>query len=436
MVRASTEPERMSGAAPKLGRVTSVPPSLPQTARETSPESPWPVRLLNLKIGEYVDRMPQLWVEGQIVQLNRRPGARVAFLTLRDVDADMSINVSVPVTTLDAMGPAVKNGARIVTLAKPTFWAKRGSLQLEARAMRPVGQGELLVRLEQLKQTLGAEGLFDARHKKPLPFLPQRVGLIVGRASAAEKDVIENARRRWPAVQFEMRQVPVQGPETVTAVSRALAELDAMPEVDVIIVTRGGGSFEDLLPFSSEALVRAVFTARTPVVAAIGHDIDTPLIDFVADVRASTPTDAAKIVVPDLVGEQRHVNDLARRLTQGLLARFAAEQRHLHALVSRPALADPSVLVTARRDDIDRLVNRSGFAVKQQLTRARDSVQHTLAQVTALSPQRTLDRGYAVVQQRDGSLVTSRDEVCREDILKITVAQGAFAARPYTGTGS
>ena len=411
--------------------MTEVPAHLPQRADQTTPENPWPVRLLNMKIGEYVNRMSQLWVEGQIVQLNRRPGARVAFLTLRDADTDMSISVSVPVTTLDAMGPLVKNGARIVTLAKPTFWPKRGTLQLEARAMRPVGQGELLLRLEQLKQTLAAEGLFDARHKKPLPYLPSTVGLVVGRASAAEKDVVENARRRWPAVRFEIRQVAVQGPQTVEGVSAAIAELDAMSAVDVIIVARGGGAFEDLLPFSNESLVRAVFAAQTPIVSAIGHDVDTPLLDFVADVRASTPTDAAKLVVPDLVGEQRQLNDLNQRLSQGLRSRFAAERRGLNALISRPALSDPGVIVSQRRDAIDRLTNRTSFAMKQQLARATDRIEHARAQVLALSPQKTLDRGYAVVQHPDGTLVTSRDDVSVEDILKVTVADGNFAVTPY-----
>lgn len=419
--------------------VSEVPSSLPQRADQTTPENPWPVRLLSLKIGEYVSKMSQLWVEGQIVQLNRRPGAYMAYLTLRDADADVSLSVSMPAKALDALGPTITNGSRVVALAKPTFWAKRGTLQLEARTMRPVGQGELLVRLEQLKQTLAAEGLFDQRHKKPLPFLPQRIGLIVGRESAAEKDVVENARRRWPAVQFETRQVPVQGPQTVNAVSAALAELDALPDVDVIIVTRGGGSFEDLLPFSNEALVRAIFRAITPVVAAIGHDVDTPLIDFVADVRASTPTDAAKIVVPDLVGELRALGDYRARLAQGLRSRFAAEQRQLNALVSRPALRDPSVLVTQRRDDVDRLLNRSSFAMKQTITRQRDRVAHARAQVEALSPQSTLQRGYAAVERFDIStadgeraLVTSVHQVQPTDLLRITVADGNFTARPHS----
>lgn len=415
-----------------MGRVTYDAPGLPQRAGDTTAESPWPVRMLSMKIGEYVDKMSPLWVEGQIVQLNRRPGAPTAFVTLRDADVDMSLTVTVHVNTLDAMGPLVRQGARVVTHAKPTFWTKRGTLQLEARSMRPVGEGELLLRLEQLKRTLAAEGLFDPRHKKTLPFLPRRVGLVTGRAGAAEKDVVENARRRWPATRFEIREVAVQGPDTVQQVSAALQELDGIEDVDVIVVARGGGSFEDLLPFSNETLVRAVFAARTPVVSAIGHDVDTPLLDHVADVRASTPTDAGKTIVPDLAAETSALREARTRLSQGLRGRFAAERRHLDALTSRPALADPGSLVTERRDEVGRMTNRASYAMRQRLTRARDQIVHARAQVLALSPQRTLDRGYAVVQHADGSLVMSRDSLTVDELLKVTVAEGNFAARPVS----
>ncbi len=271
---------------------------LPERAADTSAEQPWPVRLLSAKIGEYVDKMSTCWIEGQVVQLNRRPGAGTAYLTLRDTDVDMSFSVSVRTTTLDAM-PPLSPGARVVTQVKPVFWERSGSLQLDARQIRPVGVGDLLARLDQLGRTLAAEGLFDRDRKRALPFLPRRIGVVTGRAGAAENDVVENARRRWPAVVFEIRQVAVQGPTAVTEVMAALAELDRLAEVDVIVIARGGGSLEDLLPFSNEALLRAVAAATTPVVSAIGHDIDRPLLDLVADRRASTPTDAAALVVPD-----------------------------------------------------------------------------------------------------------------------------------------
>ena len=413
--------------------MTHAPSNLPPLAGDTTAESPWPVRVLSMKIAQYVDRMSPLWVEGQLVQVNVR--ARTAYLTLRDVDVDMSLSLTVPTTTLQAMGPAVREGARVVVHAKPQFWTKRGTLMMEGRTMRPVGEGELLLRLEQLKRTLAAEGVFDRGRKKPLPFLPRGIGLITGRAGAAHDDVVENARRRWPAARFEVRQVAVQGPDTVPQVSEALRELDGVEHVDVIVIARGGGSFEDLLGFSNESLVRAVSACATPVVSAIGHDIDSPLLDLVADARASTPTDAAKLIVPDLAAEVQALTQHRARLTQGLRGRFAAERRHLDSLVGRPVMREPGDLVTRQRDEIARLTNRGSYAARQRLTRAADQIGHARAQVVALSPQRTLDRGYAVVQHSDGALVLSRDDVALKEILKITVARGNFAATPYDGAG-
>ncbi|WP_048549863.1 exodeoxyribonuclease VII large subunit, partial [Nostocoides japonicum] len=294
---------------------------LPEKAADTTAEHPWPVRLLSVKIAEYVERMSVLWVEGQVVQLNRRPGAGTAYLTLRDPDVDMSLSVAVRVTALDAMAAPLDAGARVVVQAKPEFWTTRGSLILDARQIRPVGVGELLARIEYLRRTLAAEGLFDEARKKPLPFLPRVVGLVCGRASAAEKDVVENARRRWPGVRFEIRPVAVQGVGAVSEVVEALRDLDADPLVDVVVIARGGGSVEDLLPFSNEALLRAVAAARTPVVSAIGHDVDTPLLDHVADRRASTPTDAAKLVVPDAAAEHRTVATARERARRAVLGR-------------------------------------------------------------------------------------------------------------------
>ena len=215
----------------------------------------------------------------------------------------MSLPVTCAVRLLEAA--SIREGAHVVVHAKAQIWAGRGSLSFAADQIRQVGVGELLAQLEHLRRVLTAEGLFAADRKRPLPFLPRRVGVVCGRASAAEHDVVENARRRWPAVQFRLLEVAVQGTNAVPEVTGALAALDQDPEVDVIVVTRGGGSLEDLLPFSTEALIRAVAACRTPVVSAIGHESDVPLLDLVADVRASTPTDAAKRVVPDVVEEAR-----------------------------------------------------------------------------------------------------------------------------------
>ena len=428
-------------AAAILGCVTSPahdptsrggPRRLPEKAAETTAENPWPLRLLSAKMGDYIARMSPVWIEGQIVQLTRRPGAYSVFLTLRDADADMSLNVSIPATTLDALPYRVGEGARVVLHAKATFWAKRGTLQMEARDIRPVGEGELHARLEQLKKLLASEGLFDSDRKKRLPFLPRCVGLICGRNSAAERDVVENARRRWPGIDFEIREVPVQGNEAVSEVRRALEQLDALPHVEVIVITRGGGSFEDLLPFSNESLVRAVAAARTPVVSAIGHEVDTPLVDFVADVRASTPTDAAKRIVPDAAEEAEAIANARARLDSAARRRIDNERRHLDGLRTRPSLSSPHALLAPYRDQAEQLTERVRRATRHRLTRAGDEVRGLAGQVRALSPQGTLERGYAVVQHRDGRVVMARDDVTADDILRVRVARGDFAVTPVT----
>lgn len=407
----------------------SGPAPLPEKAADTTAEQPWPVRLLSLKIADYVEKMAVLWVEGQVVQLTRRPGARTAYLTLRDPDVDMSLSVAIQVNALDAMPTPLAQGARVVLQAKPVFWTQRGSLMLDARQIRPVGVGELLARIEHLKRTLASEGLFDADRKKPLPFLPRTVGLVCGRASAAEKDVVENARRRWPSVRFDIREVAVQGPTAVAEVTAALQELDADPGVDVIVISRGGGSVEDLLPFSNETLLRAVSAARTPVVSAIGHDVDTPLLDHVADWRASTPTDAGKRVVPDAGEERGTVRQARVRARQALSRRLDSERRHLVAIRSRPVMADPTAMVRARREELEALTRRSRQRVLAMLHRAADHVAHLRVQIRTLSPLSTLERGYAVVQHPDGRVVMDPAEVEVDELLRVQVARGDFAAR-------
>ena len=402
---------------------------LPERAADTSAEHPWPLRLLTLKIGEYVERMSVVWVEGQIVQLTRRPGARTAYLTLRDADADLSMSAAISVNALEAMPGGVLEGVRVVVQAKPAFWAQRGTLMLDVRQIRPVGVGELLARIEYLKRTLAAEGIFDPGRKQRLPFLPRRVGLICGRASAAEKDVVENARRRWPATTFEIREVAVQGPTAVTEVTAALTELDALAHVDVIVIARGGGSVEDLLPFSNEALVRAVSATRTPVVSAIGHDVDAPLLDLVADARASTPTDAAALIVPDAVAERALIDRARQRAADSLHRRLREEQRRLGELRGRPVLADPGAYARAQREVVSGLEERGRRHLVGRLHRSRDQVGFLRAQVRALSPGSTLDRGYAIVAQRDGSIVRDPGQLHPDELLRVTVAEGDFGAR-------
>ena len=401
--------------------------TVPDRALDTTPEHPWPVRLLSTKMAQYVARMPPVWVEGQVVQLVRRPGTSVAYLTLRDADVDFSLSVTATTRVLDAIGADLVDGARVVVHAKPTFWEKRGTLQLAADDIRPVGVGELLARIEHLKRLLASEGVLDPRRKRALPFLPRTVGLICGRASAAERDVVENARRRWPAVRFAVREVAVQGPNAVSSVMAALRELDADRDIDVIVIARGGGSLEDLLPFSNETLLRAVAAATTPVVSAIGHDVDTPLLDLVADVRASTPTDAASCIVPDVGDELAALARSRARLDQAVELRLDREQAALRSLRSRPVLADPHTVVDVRAREVDLAVHRARQSLATALDRAADQVQHLRIQVRALSPAATLERGYAVVQRSDRVVVRSPDDVATGERLRVRVAGGELA---------
>ncbi|MEV5611947.1 exodeoxyribonuclease VII large subunit [Streptomyces sp. NPDC052225] len=396
-------------------------------AANTSPDAPLPVGEVSRLIGGWIDRLGAVWVEGQITQLSRRPGAGVVFLTLRDPSYDISVSVTCYRQVFDAVADVVREGSRVVVHAKPEWYAPRGQLSLRAAEIKPVGVGELLARLEQLKKSLAAEGLFAADRKKPLPFLPQLIGLVCGRASAAERDVLENARHRWPAVRFEVRNVPVQGVHAVTQVVQAVKDLDAMEDVDVIVVARGGGSVEDLLPFSDEQLVRAVASCRTPVVSAIGHEPDNPLLDHVADLRASTPTDAAKKVVPD-VGEEyervRFLRDRARRSVEAFIDR---EERGLASALARPSIEDPHRMIDEREQQIAALAERSRRTLGHLLDRADSELTHTHARVVALSPAATLKRGYAVLQKADGHVVRAPDEAEPGERLRARVAEGEFS---------
>ncbi|MFV2101702.1 exodeoxyribonuclease VII large subunit [Micromonospora sp. LOL_024] len=398
------------------------------TGGKSSSEEPWPVRVVSQKVGAWVARLGWVWVDGQVAQISRRPGASTVFLTLRDPAADLSLTVTTNRDVLDSGAPELREGARVVLHAKPEFYAARGTLSLRADEIRQVGLGELLARLEKLKKLLAAEGLFDRSRKRRPPFLPQRIGLITGRASAAERDVLTNARRRWPAVEFRTVNVAVQGSGAVPQIVDALKVLDADPSIDVIILARGGGGIEDLLPFSDEALCRAVFACRTPVVSAIGHETDAPLVDYVADIRASTPTDAAKRVVPDLADETRLISQARHRLHRAVHNLVDRESHRIDALRSRPVLARPQVMVEQRATDLAALRQRAGRCLDHRLNAADDGLRHTLARLRALSPAATLDRGYAIVQRADGHVVRAATEIAPGDPLRVRLADGELSA--------
>lgn len=398
-------------------------------ALTSTPESPLPVRTVAKAIGDWIGRLGRVWVEGQVTELTRRPGVGSVFFTLRDPVADVSVQVRCPRDVYEAVSPPLVSGARVVVSARPEFFLTRGTLSLTAYEIRPLGLGALLARLEALRTVLAAEGLFAPERKRPLPFLPGVVGLVTGRASAAERDVLENARRRWPAVRFRVEAVAVQGPQAVASVIGALVALDADPDVEVIVLARGGGSVEDLLPFSDEALCRAVAGCRTPVVSAVGHESDVPLLDLVADRRASTPTDAAKLVVPDVAEESARVLAMRDRARRSIRLALDREYAGLAALRGRPVLANPARRLDQYAVDAAALRDRAGRAVAADVASAVADLASNRARLTALSPAATLERGYAVVQRKDGAVVREPSQVSAGETLRLRLAAGELRAR-------
>ncbi|MBA0125407.1 exodeoxyribonuclease VII large subunit [Haloechinothrix sp. YIM 98757] len=395
-------------------------------------ENPWPVRTVARKIAEWIHRLGPVWVEGQITQISARPGTRTAFLTLRDPSADVSMSVTCGMNMLRSMDPPLQEGASVVVHAKPDFYLGRGTLSLRAKEIRSVGIGELLARIERLRKLLQAEGLFAAERKRALPFLPRGVGLITGRASAAERDVLSNAQSRWPAVRFTVINTAVQGAQAVPQMLTALSKLDADPDVQVIVLARGGGSVEDLLPFSDEALCRAVASAGTPVVSAIGHEPDAPLLDYVADLRCSTPTDASKRIVPDVAEETARVHELRDRARRALRGWVDSQRRTLEQIRSRPVLADPYAPIERRREEVTARVERARRAALGILATEQSTLASARARLAALGPSATLERGYSVVQYRTATgelaVLRSVDEVEHGSDLRIRVGDGVVHA--------
>lgn len=401
--------------------------------KTSSPESPWSVTRLNTSVKGWIDKLGLIWVEGQLTQVNTKPTWRYSYLILRDTQAEASVQLTADSRLLASMTTPPKDGDHILVLGKPNFYTGRGSFSLEVKEIRHVGAGELLARIETLRRRLAAEGLFEPARKRRLPYLPNKIGLITGRGSAAERDVISVARDRWPGVSFEVINTPVQGAQTVPAVIDALQQLDRDPGVDVIIIARGGGSVEDLLPFSEEALQRAVAAASTPVVSAIGHEPDNPVLDNVADLRAATPTDAAKRVVPDVAQEMAFVAEARARTAGALRGWVRREVQGVQALRSRPALSNPLGGLEQRAMEVRRDLQRARREITHTVQHEDARVKALRAQVSALGPSATLARGYAVVQvlPRDGSgpeVVTSIEQSPPGSQLRIRVGDGSITA--------
>ena len=398
-----------------------------------TPDSPWPVGKVNDQVKGWIERLGYLWVEGQLTQINFKPTWKLSYLTLRDVQQEKSVQLTCPSSMLQSLSAPLKDGDRVIVHGKPAFYAGRGSFSLWTTEIRHVGIGDLLARIEKLRQQLSAEGLFDPARKRPLPYLPHKIGLITGRGSAAERDVMAVAHDRWPAVQFRVLNTAVQGANTVPEVIDALQQLDADPEVDVIIIARGGGSVEDLLPFSEEALQRAVAAAGTPVVSAIGHEPDSPVLDNVADLRAATPTDAAKRVVPSVAEERAVIAEARSRMAAALRGWGEREGRGPGKIRSRPVMADPMTPIRTRREEIERTRATMRREIEVMVERETRHVESLRARVSALGPSATLARGYSIVQvvPKDGSgpeVVTSYEQSPPGAQLRIRVGDGSITA--------
>jgi len=421
------------GAEPGQSAVDAERPTGPAArASDTSRENPWPVRALAQRMVEYIGKAPGAWIEGQIAQLNLRPGSTTAYLTLRDTAVEMSLQVNCHRSVVDRLPTPPADGARVVVHGKFEFWPARGSLSFKVDQMHPVGLGELLARLERLRRLLAAEGLTAAARKQRLPFLPLGIGLITGRDSAAESDVLVNAQKRWPAVRFTVEHTLVQGNQAVPQMLEALSRLEADPRIEVIVIARGGGSVEDLLPFSDEGLCRAVARCRTPVVSAIGHEPDHPILDDIADLRCSTPTDAGKKIVPDVVAETAQIDGLRQRARRALVGWVTTEQARLGRLTAAAVLADPYGPIQARAADVSRSVERSRRVMLASIEAIDRELAHRHAQLSVLGPAATLGRGYAVVQiagsSGGGTVLASTADAPAGTGLRIRVSDGAITA--------
>ncbi len=399
-------------------------PDLVTPARTSSDLDPWQVATLGQKLKEYIARLGTVWIEGELSQLSNRGSSLFAEIKDLKVDARVPIHSWNP----GSIPADLKVGDRVVALVKPEFWPKSGKLSLVVFEIRKVGLGDLLERIERLRQLFISEGLTDESRKQKIPFLPNRIGLITGKDSDAEKDVLQNVARRWADAQFRVINTKVQGDAAAAEVIAAVKALDADPEVDVIIIARGGGAFMDLVVFSDEALCRAVAACKTPVISAIGHEADSPLLDIVADLRASTPTDAAKKVVPDVAEERSRISDALFRMVQRI-ATFVANQTDIIAqLRSRPMLANPFGFIDDQHDELERELTTLRASIGLTLERAATDLSSKSQMLRSLSPQSTLDRGYSVVRDESGHVMGDAAKVKTGQKLNIRLAKGEITA--------
>ena len=386
------------------------------------------VAAFNRGVGQWLSRLPTVWVEGEVTELRRHERWATVFFTLKDPADGSCVGVAMARGRFDALRLDVADGERVHVFGRPELYEQRGEFKLRALTIERFGAGAHLASLERLKSALAAEGLFSDARKRPLPFLPRRIGIVTGNDAAAKRDVVTTIRSRFPPASVLVAETYVQGPRAAGEIVAAIGALCGEPEVDVIVLTRGGGSFEDLLPFSDERVVRAVAECRVPVVSAVGHEQDTPLCDLAADVRASTPTAAGKLVVPEaaeLAGKLDRTRDaLGRNVRRSL-----EHDRQRLGLLSERLRAGPRVAVDREARRLEHVRERLRSAPSLAVERKRAALERSAAKLAALSPVQTLERGYAIVRTDSGEVVSSREAVAAGARVDVTLADGAFGAR-------
>lgn len=400
---------------------------LPRLARDTTATNPWPVSVLSGHFHDAIERWPAAWIEGQIVEINARRTTSV-YITLRDSFEDVSIQV-VGFGLFAQMARNFRQGDRVVIHGRADLWVKATRLSFRGDDIRRIGAGDLKEQIDRLRKQLKGEGLFDIENKVPLPEFPHNIGLICAPGARAEGDVITNVMLRWPDVTFTVAHVHVQGPQCPPEVVEAIHTLDEDPNVDVIIVARGGGSFEDLIGFSDERVVRATAACVTPIVSAIGHEDDWTLIDLAADVRASTPTDAAKRVVPDVREQTQLIDNAIFTMRTAIAHRVDRETQLIEGYANRPSLTRPLTMLEPHERFLSDARQRMRIGLTRIVDDAQLTIETTQATLTALSPQATLNRGYAVVQKADGSVVDSANELHVGDDITVTLRRGSVVAQ-------
>ena len=386
------------------------------------------VAAFNRGVAQWLTRLPTVWVEGEVTELRRHERWATVFFTLKDPADGSCIGVAMARGRFDALRLDLADGERVHVLGRPELYEQRGDLKLRALTIERFGAGAHLASLERLKATLAAEGLFADSRKRPLPFLPRRIGVVTGNDAAAKRDVVTTIRSRFPPASVLVAETYVQGPRAAAEIVAAIGALCEQPEVDVLVLTRGGGSFEDLLPFSDERVVRAVAECPVPVVSAVGHEQDTPLCDLAADVRASTPTAAGKLVVPELTELYARLDRTREALGRSVQRTLEHDRQRLTRSVER-LRATPRAAVERERHLLERTRDRLRLAPALTVERKRAVLEQSAGKLLALSPQQTLERGYAIVRTEAGDVVSSTATVSAGAHIDVTVADGGFGAR-------